>query len=397
MRYVDHFGVTLVGADRLMSTRRPDVTPPSGSPTVRSPVQIDDFRTLAKARIPSDVFDYIDCGAGDEITVRANRQDLDDIRLLPLSLRDVSEPDLSVGLLGRSFRVPLGFSPTAFHRLVHDGGEVATARAAKTVNVPMTVSAMSSIALEDVAVRSGHDDLWLQTYIFKDRAVTTRLVRRAEEAGYRCVVVTLGSPVPGKRDKNIANRFVLPTSVTAANFGRCDVVVHNNPIHSVAGAELDASLTWHDIDWLRRNTALPIILKGLLNPLDVAPALDLGIAGIVLSNHGGRQLDTTMSTIAILPEIAAAVSRRVPLLVDSGFRRGTDVLKAIVLGADAVLLGRPVMWALAVSGERGVVDAVGLLAEELRIAMQTCGCASLRDIRRNAAAIIRRSDSTNHR
>jgi (S)-2-hydroxy-acid oxidase/4-hydroxymandelate oxidase len=360
-------------------------------------VRIDDFRALAKARIPSDVFDYIDCGAGDEITLHANRRDMDDIRLLPLSLRDVSEPDLSVELLGRSFRVPLGFSPTAFHRLVHDGGEVATARAAKTANVPMMVSAMSSIALEDIAVSSGHADLWLQTYIFKDRALTTHLVRRAEEAGYRCVVVTLGCPVPGKRDKNITNRFVLPASVTAANFGRCDVVVHNNPIHSVAGAELDASLTWHDIEWLRRRTALPIILKGVLNPLDVAPALDLGIAGIMLSNHGGRQLDTTISTIAVLPEIAAAVSGRVLLLVDSGFRRGTDVLKAIMLGADAVLLGRPVVWALAVGGERGVIDAIGLLTEELRIAMQTCGCASLTDVRRNAAAIIRRSDSTDRR
>lgn len=156
-------------------------------------------------------------------------------------------------------------------------------------------------------------------------------------------------------------------------------------------------MTWHDIEWLRRSTELPIILKGVLNPLDVAPALDLGIAGILLSNHGGRQLDTAMSTIAILPEIAAAVSGRVPLLVDSGFRRGTDALKAIALGADAVLLGRPVVWALAVGGERGVVDAVGVLAEELRIAMQTCRCASLTDVRRNAAALIRRSDPTTYR
>jgi isopentenyl diphosphate isomerase/L-lactate dehydrogenase-like FMN-dependent dehydrogenase len=355
-----------------------------------TPVRLDDFRTLARARIPAGVFDYIDGGAGDEITVRANRRDLDAVRLLPLSLRDVSEPDLAVNLFGRSFRLPLGFGPTAFHRLVHDGGEVATARAAGAANVPMTVSAMSSIALEEVAERSGHDDLWLQTYLFKDRALTERLVRRAEEAGYRCLVVTLGCPVPGKRDKNIANRFVLPAGVTAANFGRTEVVVHNNPVHSVAGAELDASVTWRDLEWLRRGTGLPIVLKGLLNPLDVVPALDLGIAGIVVSNHGGRQLDTTMSTIAILPEIAAAVAGRVPVLVDSGFRRGTDVLKAILLGADAVLLGRPVLWALAVGGERGVVDAVDLLAEELRIAMQTCGCATLADVRDNAAAVLRR-------
>ena len=352
-------------------------------------VCISDFRALAKAKIPSDVFDYIDCGAGDEITVHANRRDLDDVRLLPLSLRDVSEPDLSIDLLDRPFAAPLGFSPTAFHRLVHAGGEVTTARAANTAKVPMSVSVMSSVSLEEVATRSRHPDLWFQTYIFKDRARTTRLVRRAEEAGYRCVVVTVGCPVPGRRDKNIANHFSLPAGVIPANFGRSELVVHNNPIHSAAGAELDTSLTWHDIEWLQKLSALPIILKGIINPHDVGPALDLGISGIVVSNHGGRQLDTTISTIKILPEIASAVSGRVPLLVDSGFRRGTDVLKAIALGADAVLLGRPVVWALAVGGESGVGEAVSLIKEELRVAMQICGCASLVDIRRNSAAILR--------
>ncbi|MFI7542417.1 alpha-hydroxy acid oxidase [Actinoplanes sp. NPDC049599] len=355
-----------------------------------APVRIDDYRKLARERLPAGIADYIDGGAGDEITVRANRRDLAAIRLLPLALRDVSTPDLSVGLLGRSFPVPLGFGPTAFHRMVHDEGEVATARAARAAGVPMAVSAMSSIALEEIAERSGHGDLWLQTYIFRDRALTERLVRRAEEAGYRCVLVTLGCPVPGKRDRNITNRFVLPPGVTAANFGRSAVVVHNNPVHSVAGAALDPSVTWRDLEWLRGRTGLPVLLKGVLNPLDVAPALDLGVAGIVVSNHGGRQLDTTMSTIAILPEIAAAVAGRVPVLVDSGFRRGTDVLKAIMLGADAVLLGRPVLWALAAGGEQGVADAADLLVEELRVALQTCGLAGLADARRNAAAVIRR-------
>lgn len=351
--------------------------------------RLTDFRALAKAEIPRDVFDYIDCGAGDEITVHTNRRDLDNLRLLPLALRDVSQPDLTVKLLGRTFAAPLGFSPTAFHRLVHDGGEVATARAAKTANLPMTVSVMSSVSLEEVAARSLHTDLWFQTYLFKDRALTAQLVRRAEEAGYRCLVVTVGCPVPGRRDKNVANRFALPAGVMAANFGRSDMVEHNNPIHSVEGAELDTSLTWHDIEWLQRITRLPIILKGIMNPHDVAPALDLGVAGIIVSNHGGRQLDTTVSTIAILPEIVAAVSGRVPVLVDSGFRRGTDVLKAVALGADAVLLGRPVIWALAVGGESGIGEAFDMVTEELRIAMQICGCASLTDVRRNSAAILR--------
>jgi (S)-2-hydroxy-acid oxidase/4-hydroxymandelate oxidase len=356
-----------------------------------SPVKVEDFRALAEAKLPPNVFDYVDGAACDEITSRANRRDLDGIRLLPLCLRDVSELDLSMGLLGQSFSVPIGFSPTALHRLVHEGGEVSTAKAAKTLGVPMVVSCMSSVALEDVAHDSGYENLWFQTYIFKDRELTKELIRRAERSGYKAVVVTVGCPVAGIRDRNVANRFALPDHVVAANFTRRDVVVHNNPIHSAAGAELDPSLTWRDIEWLRSGTGLPVMLKGIMNPLDVAPALDRSVSGLILSNHGGRQLDTTESTIRALPDIAAAVSGRVPLLVDSGFRRGTDVLKAIALGADGVLLGRPVVWALAVDGEQGVVDAVNLLIEELRVAMRIAGCATLQAIREDSTDIIRRS------
>ncbi len=364
---------------------------PSETDTCGTPVKIDDFSTLARAKLPSDVFDYIDGGAGDEITSRANRRDLDEIRLLPLCLRNVSELDLSVTLLGHSFRFPVGFSPTAFHRLVHEGGEVSTARAAGALGIPMVVSSMSSIALEDVVGDSGHEKLWFQTYIFKDRDLTRELIRRAERSGYRAIVVTVGCPVPGKREKNIVNRFALPAHVVAANFVKRNAVVHNNPIHSVGGAELDPSLTWRDVEWLRGSTDLPIVLKGIMNPADVAPALDLQVSGLIVSNHGGRQLDTTESTVRILPEVAAAVSGRIPLLVDSGFRRGTDVFKAIALGADGILLGRPVVWALAVGGEKGVVDAVGLLIEELRIAMRIAGCSSIGEIRKESANIIRRN------
>jgi len=362
---------------------------PSNIDTGADPIRIADLRTLASAKLPIDVFDYIDGGACDEITDRANRGDLDGIRLLPLCLRDVSELDLSMSFIGQSFSVPVGFSPTAFHRLVHGDGEVATAKAAKTLGVPMVVSSMSSVTLEEVAGRSGNENLWLQTYIFKDRGLTEELIRRAEDAGYKAVVVTVGCPVPGKREKNIANKFALPDHVLAANFTKTAAVVHNNPIHSVGSAELDPSLTWNDIEWLRGSTELPVVLKGIMNPLDVAPALDLGVSGLVVSNHGGRQLDTTESTIRILPEVAATASGRIPLLVDSGFRRGTDVLKAIALGAEGVLLGRPVMWALAVDGESGVVDAVDLLVDELRIAMRTAGCASVAGIRKDSASIIR--------
>jgi isopentenyl diphosphate isomerase/L-lactate dehydrogenase-like FMN-dependent dehydrogenase len=354
-----------------------------------TPVALEDYRTLARASMLPEVFTYIDSGAGDEITCRANRRDLDSLSLLPLCLRDVSAPNLAIEVFGKSFHFPIGFSPTAFHRLVHPEGEIATARAAKALKIPMIVGAMSSIALEEIASQSGNGDLWMQTYIFRNRELTRQLVERAERAGFKAIVVSLGCPAPGKRDRNIRSRFRLPPEVSAANFGRTDRVDLNNPIHSVAGAELDPSLTWRDLGWLGSVTRLPIIAKGLMNPRDVAPALDVPLSGIIVSNHGGRQLDTAASTIAVLPEIADAVAGRVPLFVDSGFRRGTDVLKALALGADAVFLGRPVMWALAVGGETGVIDAVNLLVEELRLTMQLAGCAGVADARRDARYLLR--------
>lgn len=365
--------------------------PPEGERTSASlPVNIADFRALAQARMPSTTFDYIECGACDELTKAANRRDLDNIRLLPLCLRDVEHVDLSVRLLDRHHLFPVGFSPTAFHRLAHPDGEVASANAARTLGIPMIVSSMSSVSLEQIAEQSGNDNLWFQTYLFKDRGLTAELVQRAEDAGYTSIVVTVGCPVPGKRDQNIRNGFALPDGMAAANFPVTGRVVHNNPIYSAKGADLDPAVTWTDIAWLRGRTALPVMLKGIINPCDVVPALDLHIAGLIVSNHGGRQLDTTESTITVLPEVAAAVSGRVPVLVDSGFRRGTDVLKALALGADAVLLGRPVLWALAVAGEQGVIGAVDLLIEELRIAMQLVGCPSVCALRTNAGAVIRR-------
>jgi len=356
------------------------------------PVALEDYRIAARASLPTDVFGYIDSGAADEITCHSNRRDLDALSLYPLCLRDVSTLNLSMQLLGRSFPVPLGFSPTAFHRLVHPEGEVATARAAKTAGIPMIVSAMSSISLEEVAAKSANDNLWMQTYIFRDRELTRHLIERAERAGYKAIVLTVGCPVPGRRDRNLRNRFRLPAEVTAANFERGGDVDFNNPIHSIIGAELDPSVTWRDAAWLQGITSLPLIAKGVMNARDVAHALEIQLAGIMVSNHGGRQLDTTASTIRALPEIARAVAGRIPLLIDSGFRRGTDVLKALALGADGVFLGRPVMWALACDGERGVAAAVDLVVEELRVAMQLAGCAGIADARREAHDLLVRDD-----
>jgi isopentenyl diphosphate isomerase/L-lactate dehydrogenase-like FMN-dependent dehydrogenase len=352
-------------------------------------LDLDRLRARARQTLPSAIFDYVDGGAGRERTLRANRRDFDSLELLPLVMRDVSNPDPGARLLGKRLPLPLGFSPTALHRLVHPEGEVASARAAQAARLPLTVSAMSSVAIEDVAGQSAHDNLWFQTYLFKDPAVAPELVARAEAAGCTALVVTVGCPVMGYRDRNLRNRFELPPSVAPAHFRRNDKVDHNNPLGSLDGAEIDPAATWKDIETLRGKTRLPVLVKGVMNPADVAPALDTGIAGLIVSNHGGRQLDTTISTISALPGIASALDGRGALLVDSGFRRGTDLLKALALGADAVLLGRPLLWALAVGGTAGVAAAIDRLGTELRIAMQLAGCPTIASLRDNAGAILR--------
>lgn len=349
----------------------------------------NDLRALAQHSLSETVFDYIDSAAGEERTAARNEADLAAIEFRPLCLRDVHSTNLTTSLFGSEIAVPIGFSPTAFHRLVHPDGEVATARAAIELKIPMIVSSMSSVSLEEVAASSRNANLWFQTYIFSDRHVTKDLVCRAQEAGYRTITVTIGAPVAGLRDRNIRNRFTLPEKVTAANFRRNETIVHNNPIHSFEGAELDLRATWRDIEWLRQQTDLPVLVKGLMNPADVIPAIQSGASGIVVSNHGGRQLDGTESTIAVLPDIVSAVDGRLPILIDSGFRRGVDIAKALALGADTVLLGRPVMWALAAGGTPGIVASMKNLADELKVTMQLLGCNSLIDLRKNASYLLR--------
>lgn len=353
------------------------------------PVQLDDFCALARTRLPKAVFDYIDGWADNGVTHRANRADFDRLSLLPRVMRDVSRTDTSTTYFGRTSALPIGLSPSAFHRLAHPLGELATVQAARARDVPMIVSAMASCTLEEIAEHGAGTRLWLHVYLFRDRAVTRNLVARAEAAGFEAISLGLGCPTIGKRPANLRNRFVLPDDVHAANFHHRASSDFNNPIHALAGAELDPSVGWSDVAELCRQTALPVIGKGILNPLDVEPALAAGLSGLMVSNHGGRQLDGSVSTIRVLPEIAAAVSGRVPLFLDGGVRYGTDVLKALALGADAVFLGRPVLWALSVGGAEGVADMLTLLAEETRGAMLLSGCTSLADARGAASSLLR--------
>jgi len=365
------------------------VSPAEEGEATAPSVQLDDFYARARALLPNDVFDYIDGWADNGITHRANRSDFDRLSLLPLVMRDVSRVDVSTTYLGRKSSLPIGLSPTAFHQLAHPQGELASAQAAQAKDAPMIVSAMASRTLEEIAEHCVGSRLWLHVYLFRDRTVTRNLIARAEAAGFEAISLGLGCPTVGKRPANLRNRFALPDDVRAANFFRHPSSNFNNPINALVGAELDPSANWSDVAALCRDTALPVIGKGIMNPQDVEPALAAGLAGLMVSNHGGRQLDSCVSTIRILPEISAAVSGRVPVFLDGGVRCGTDVLKALALGADAVFLGRPVFWALSAGGAQGVIDMLTLLVDELELAMQLSGCANLAEARSAASNLLR--------
>jgi isopentenyl diphosphate isomerase/L-lactate dehydrogenase-like FMN-dependent dehydrogenase len=345
---------------------------------MKNPVAVADYRLLAKRKLSKKIFDFIDAGACDEITKRKNRDAFDDISLRPFCLRDVSSIDPSVNLLGNKLSSPILIAPTAFHQLVHKQGEVGSAKAAKSCGIPMVVSSMSNISLEDIATYSMNDNLWLQIYIFKNRALTEALIHRAEKAGYKAIVVSVGTPVTGKRDKDVRNQFSLPPELSTGNFNS---TVNREVIYHFTAHEFDPSLTWQDIEWVKSITTLPIILKGILNPIDAEKACHLNISGIVVSNHGGRQLDTAEATITALPDIVKTVAQRTMVLIDGGITRGTDIFKSIALGADAILIGRPVLWALALDGEKGVAAMLNILKDEFEITMKLTGCHQIQEIK----------------
>lgn len=343
-----------------------------------NPVSVSDFRVLAKQILTKAIFEFIDGGSCDEITKESNRTALDSISLRPLILRDVSKIDTRITLFGSKYISPIMIAPTAFHQLVNQHGEISTAKAAQLSGCPMIVSCMSNRSFEEIAEESMHQRLWAQLYIFKKRELTENLIARAEKAGFKAIVLTVGVPQSGKRERDLRNQFSLQFPLTTANFKSG---INNKVIYDYTAEELDPSLTWHDIEWLKTRTQLPIILKGILNPLDAEEACRLDVAGIVVSNHGGRQLDTAEAAINVLPDIVNRVKKRTTVLIDGAFQRGTDLLKAIALGADAILIGRPVLWALAVNGTEGVVTMLTLLKNEFELAMKLTGCRTVQEIK----------------
>ncbi|KTC68384.1 FMN-dependent dehydrogenase [Legionella birminghamensis] len=343
-----------------------------------NPVKVADYRELAQSLLAAEVFDYIDCGACDEISKRNNRKSLDEISIRPYCLRDVSSINTSIELLNSKLKFPLLIAPMAFHQLVDKEGEKSTSMAAKACGINLIVSCMSNRSLEDIASCAGSSHLWAQLYIFKDRSLTQLLIERIEQAGYKAIVLTVGVPVGGKRERDIRNQFSLSSKLSTGNF---ESQLDKQAIHHFILNHLDPSLTWKDVEWVQSLTKLPIILKGILNPLDAEEACRRNIAGIVVSNHGGRQLDTAAAAMTALPDIVRTVAGRSLIFVDGSMERGTDLFKAIALGADAVLIGRPVLWALAVAGKKGLEAMLGLLENEFILAMQLTGCRTIQEIK----------------
>lgn len=347
-----------------------------------APVCLGDYEKLAEQKLDRNAWAYLSGGSADEITTQWNRTAFDDIALMPRMLRGGGGGSARISLLGRDWAHPIFVAPVAHQKLAHPDGEIATAMAAEAQDACMVLSTQAGVAMED-AVRAGATCRWFQLYLQPERAATLQLVRRAEEAGFEALVVTVDAPINGVRNREHRVGFSLPPGVSSVNLQGLPAAAPR-ALAGGASAVFDHFMaqapTWDDIAWLRQETKLPLLLKGILSPEDAVEGLAAGVDGLIVSNHGGRTLDTAVATITALPGVAAAVAGRVPVLLDGGIRRGTDVLKALALGASAVLVGRPVIYGLAVNGAFGTSHVLRILRDELEIAMALTGCRTIADI-----------------
>lgn len=334
-------------------------------------VNISEYEALARARMEPVEWDFYAGGSDDEVTLRTTRAAFERIRLRPRVLVDVSACDLRTTVLGTGVSMPVLVAPMAFHGLAHPEGECETARAAGESGTLMVTSTTSNRSLEEIAATAG-GPLWFQLYTYGGFEISASLVKRAEAAGYRAIVLTVDLPRVGRRERDIRNNFNLPSRLFEGNFAGIDIP-----------DDTFVTLTWESIAWLRGVTSLPIVIKGILTAEDAQLAAEHGVDGIVVSNHGGRQLDTTLPAIEALPDVVEAVADRCEVYMDGGIRRGTDVLKALALGARAVLLGRPVLWGLAANGAAGVRHVLEMLRDELELAMVLSGRPTLASIDRS--------------
>jgi len=343
---------------------------------LRDVVSLDEFERLARTAMSHMAYEYVSAGAADEHSLGWNRSAWQQLRLRPRVLVDVATIDLQTTLFGETLPSPIVLAPAAYQRTMHPEGEVASARGAGASGTPMIVSTAATSAFTEVRAATSAP-LWFQLYVQSDRAFTRELVAHVQDAGCRALCVTVDTPTLGARDRMVKAKFSLPEGMETPHLH--DV---STKLRGVITPER-ISITWRDIEWLRSIARVPVLLKGILDPDDAARAIEAGADGVIVSNHGARNLDTVPATIEALPAIAERVAGRIPLLVDGGIRRGTDVVKAIALGATAVLIGRPYCYGLSVGGAEGVARVIEILRTELELAMKLCGRPSLASIDRS--------------
>jgi 4-hydroxymandelate oxidase len=344
------------------------------------PLHLDEYEEAARACLSRGVFDYFAGGAEDEVTLRANRTAYQSLFLRPRVLVDVHAVDTSLELCGQKLNHPVFLAPAAFQCLAHPEGECVTARAAGSSGALLIASMLATRTIEEMA-SAATGPLWFQVYMLRDRDLVLSLVRRAEAAGACGLCLTVTVPTQGRRERDERNAFTLPPGVEMANLrGHRQAGMpeaQGSRLAAYIGLEFDPTVSWQDLKWLCTATRLPVLVKGILSPADATLALDHGAAGIIVSNHGGRQLDTAEPTIVALPRVVKAVADRAPVLVDGGIRRGSDIIKALALGARAVGIGRPYLWGLTLAGQAGVEAVIEHLRTELVRTMMLVGHASL--------------------
>lgn len=352
------------------------------------PINIFEYETLAKERIPLAEYDFIAGAATDEITLRRTRAAFEAIMLRPRMLVDISQPDLSTTVLGHPIPFPVLVDPAGGHGRAHTEGELATVRAAGSVGTVMLLSSGSTYRLEDVA-QAATGPIWFQQYLYRDQDLTQRMAHRAQEAGYSALCLTLDSSVRAKRERNIRNNYSSPSS---PNYAGLEVPDYAWGLSSDAprgvNTLIDRAATWSQLEWLAARTPLPLLVKGIMTAEDAHLCVEHGVKALIVSNHGARQLDTTFASIEVLPEVVDAVNGQCEVYLDGGIRRGTDVLKALALGARAVLIGRPLFWGLAVDGEAGVRAVLHILRDELEMAMAMCGRPTIQSIDRTVLGTV---------
>lgn len=359
-----------------MASRRPD--PPKRK---LEPLSLEDFEVAARAALPDAVYQFIAGGAADEITVRWNREAFDRLRLCPRVLVDVSRVETRLSLFGSDLAHPVLLAPAAYQKLVSPEGELATAKGAASSGSVFVVSSNATLPIEKVARVPGAQ-LWFQLYVQSDKGMNREMIERAAAAGCKALCVTVDTPVLGPRNREQRAGFSLPPGLSLP-MNPQNLKARQKSALGSEQAGRRVSVTWRDIEEFRSQSAIPVVLKGILHPEDAEQAVRVGVNGIIVSNHGGRNLDTALATFDALPPVVDRIRGRIPILVDGGIRRGTDVLKSLAMGASAVLVGRPYLYGLAVAGAKGVARVVEILRRELELAMALTGRARLCDLDRS--------------